>query len=29
MIKIWFVMEGLMWSNVLDIENMFCENSSW
>lgn len=29
MIKIWFVMEGLLWSKVLDNENMFCESSSW
>jgi hypothetical protein len=29
MIKIWFIMEGLLWSEVLDNENMFCENSSW
>ena len=22
-------MEGLLWSKILNIENMFCENSSW
>jgi hypothetical protein len=28
-VKIWFVMEGLLWSKILNNENMFCENSSW